>query len=189
LSISSLNFTHTCERNGENKQKQNYQTKDICEVSNVLKVYQPAQAGQFATMMAKKATNVSMKNGQSQLAVKAQTHDKIECHIGQYLWIPSLLSAYKESDPDGSFAMDYTDCDWNSTLKQFYRCYVCLSIEKELWTHAKIGLINANGTHTRSLFFKHIVLIATTYDANNQIVILAFACHRGGGKCQQLGLV
>jgi hypothetical protein len=119
LSISSLNLTHTCERDGENRRKRNYRTKDICEVSNVLKVYQPALAGnskQFATM-AKRATGVSMKNGQSHLAVKAHSNDKIECHIGQYLWIPSLLSAYKDSDPDGSFAMDYTDCDWNARCK------------------------------------------------------------------------
>jgi Transposase, Mutator family len=60
-------------------------------------------------------------------------------------------------------------------LQQFHRCYVCLSIAKHFWSHAGIGQISCDGTFTRNNCFKHIILIATTHDANNNITVLAFA--------------
>jgi MULE transposase domain len=177
MSITSLNLSHTCGRDDDNKRKRNYRTRDICSVSNVLQVYQPAKSGnakQFAKMT-KTATGVSLKHGQANLAIKACIDDTIQAFIGQYFWLPSLLTAYKESDPDGSFVLEFHDCDWNENLNQFYRCYVCLSISKHFWSRAGIRLLVCDGTHTRNNCFKHIVLIATSYDANNQIVILAFA--------------
>jgi MULE transposase domain len=178
MSILSVNLSHTCGREGDsNKRKRNYLTRDICTVSNVLEVYHPAKGGnakQFAKMT-KMATGVSLKNGQVHLAVKGCMDDTIEAFIGQYFWLKSLLTAYKESDEDGSFLLEYVDCLWDSDLTQFYRCYICLSIAKHFWSYAGIGLVCCDGTHTKNNAFKHIVLIATSYDANNQIVILAFA--------------
>ena len=124
LSIISLNLEHTCSLgDGNNKRKRNYLTQDICTVSDVLKVYEPAKAGnakQFANMT-KTATGVSLKTGQAILAVKSCSHDTIEAHMGQYFWIPSLLTGYKDCDPDGSFVLEYAACSWNATLNQFYK--------------------------------------------------------------------
>jgi MULE transposase domain len=178
MSIVSINLCHTCEREAtDNKRKRNYRTQDICTVSNVLQVYQPAKAGnakQFAKMT-KLATGVGLKYGQAHLAVKACTDDTIEAHIGQYFWLKSLLTAYKESDTDGSFVLEFTQCSWDETLNQFYRVYVCLSISKHFWSSACIKLIVCDGTHTRNNCFKQILLIATAYDGNNNLFLLAFA--------------
>jgi MULE transposase domain len=146
-------------------------------VSNVLQVYRPAKAGnakQFAEMT-KSATGIALKNGQANLAVKGSGQDTIEAHMGQYFWIPSLLQAYKESDDDGSFVLEYTNCVWRPGVNQFHRLYIALSIAKTFWYNAGIGLVSCDGTFTKNNYFKHIILICTTMDANNQIVILAFA--------------
>jgi MULE transposase domain len=176
MHITSVNLTHTCSRE-ENKRKRNYRTRDICTVSDVLSVYEPAKGGnakQFARMT-KSATGVSMKTGQANLAVKSCSHDTIQAHIGQYFWLTSLLQAYKDSDDDGSFVMEYTDCMWDNTLRQFYRLYICLSIAKHFWSHAGIRLVVCDGTFTRNNCFKHIILLCTSFDANNNLVLLAFA--------------
>ena len=106
LSITSIDMSHSCVQ--DNKRKRNYWTRDISSVSDILAVYQPAKSGnakQFA-QITKTATGVSMKNGQANLAVKASSHDTIEVHMGQYFWIRSLLQAYKNSDPEGSFVFN-----------------------------------------------------------------------------------
>jgi hypothetical protein len=153
MSITSINPSHTCRREEvDNKRKRNYLTRDISTVCNVLGIYQPAKGGnakQFAKMT-KSAAGVSLKNGQANLAVKSCSHNTVQAHIGQYFWLPSLLRAYSESDPDGSFVMETTDCTWNEELSQFYRCYVCLSIAKQFWTYAGIRLLVCDGTFTRS---------------------------------------
>jgi hypothetical protein len=112
MSITSINLTHSCGRDDGNKRKRNYLTRDICTVSDVLKVYAPAKGGntkQFVKMT-KTATGLDLKTGQANLAVKGSAHDTIQAHMGQYFWIPSLLQAYHESDPDGSFVLEYTAC-------------------------------------------------------------------------------
>ena len=75
----------------------------------MLRVYQPAKgdnAKQFAKMT-KTTTGVTMKNGQANLAVKAFSHETIQAQMGQYFWLPSLLTAYKESNPEGPFALEF----------------------------------------------------------------------------------
>jgi hypothetical protein len=132
MSIVSVNLNHCCGSSDDNKRKRNYQTKDICAVSNVLQVYEPAMAGnarQFAKMT-KSATGVSIKTGQAHLAVKSSASNSIEAHMGQYFWLKSLLRAYTDSDTDGSFVLEFTKCLWNRALDQFYPCYICLSIAK-----------------------------------------------------------
>jgi hypothetical protein len=178
LEIVSINPTHTCsETDTHKKRKRNYRTKDICNVSNLLEVYEPAKGGnakQFATMT-KAATGVAIKNGQANLAVKPKSHSTVEAQMGQYFWLRSLFNAYIAGDPDGTFILKDRPCVWDQTLKTFDRCYVALSIARKFWECARIGLLCCDGTFTRNNCFKHIVLIATSFDGNNQITVLAFA--------------
>jgi Transposase, Mutator family len=125
--------------------------------------------------MTKLATGVSLKTGQANLAVKTKSHDTIEAHLGQFFWIPSLINAYKESDPEGTYMLEEDPCVWDSGLRQFRRCYVCLLTSKHFWSNASIRLLSCDGTHTRNNCFKQVVLITTAYDGNNNIVVLAFA--------------
>jgi hypothetical protein len=107
--------------------------------------------------------------------MKEKSHDIVECHIGQYFWLPSLFQAYKSGDHHGTSVLEWVECRWNCSLRQFARAYVCMSIAKRFWEHAVIRVAICDGTHTRALAFKHIILIATTMDPNNQITILATA--------------
>ena len=53
MEITSIDLTHSCGRNDKNKRKRNYRTKEICNVSDILSVYEPAKGGnakQFAKM-------------------------------------------------------------------------------------------------------------------------------------------
>jgi hypothetical protein len=96
MEITSIDLTHTCGRDDKNKRKRNYLTWDICTVSNVLSVYQPAKGGnskQFQ-QITKSATGVTLKTGHANLAVKSKSDDTIEAQLGQYFWFPSLFAAY-----------------------------------------------------------------------------------------------
>ena len=46
---------------------------------------------------------------------------------------------------------------------------------KHFWQKAIIRMIVIDGMHTKLADFKHIILVAVTFDANNEIVILSFA--------------
>jgi hypothetical protein len=107
----------------------------------VLEVWQPAKAGkamqfkQFSEM-AKTATGMTIKNGQSSKAVREQSNNVTEVFIGQYFWLPSVFETYKKEDPRSTYVLEHTQqCNWNPSLSQFARCYVCLSIAKTFWEH------------------------------------------------------
>jgi hypothetical protein len=173
--ITSMDFTHTC--NQEKQRKRNYFTRDISNMSDAIKVWELASSGnakQFSKI-AKTATGVTLKKGQASRAVKEKSHDLVEVHIDQYFWLPSVFSAYAEADPEGTYVLESTPCMWNPELKQFTRAYICLSIAKHFWEHAVIRMAVNDDTFTHSACFKHIILICTTYDPNNQLVILAVA--------------
>ena len=178
MTITSIDMNHTCGASRE-RRKRNYRTKDIADVSECLGLYEPTRkkegnAKQFI-QITKKATGVTMKKGQAALAIRSKSNETIEAQIGQYMLIPSLLKAYESADPNGTFLCEDRECPWNSELRQFVRAYLCLSIAKHFWSNAGIRLVVCDGTFTKSRGFKHIILIAVTYDGNNQVVILAFA--------------
>jgi hypothetical protein len=177
MSITSVNTVHTCV--ACTGRKRNYLTRDIAQVSNVLELYQPTasksgNAAQFMTIT-QAATGISMKKGQACLAIREKSNDTIEAQIGQYFWLPSLFQSYVDSDPAGTYILEDIDCPWNEENRQFYRCYACLSTAKTFWTHGGIKLTICDGTHTKSSTFKHIILIAVTFDGNDQVIILSFA--------------
>lgn len=177
MAITSVNTIHTC--GTLSGRKRNYLTRDIANVSNVLELYQPTasrsgNAAQFMTIT-QAATGISMKKGQACLAIREKCNDTIEAQIGQYFWLPSLFKCYEECDPAGTYILEHTHCPWNEEFHQFYRCYACLSTAKTFWRNGGIKMTICDGTHTRSSAFKHIILIAVTFDGNDQVIILAFA--------------
>jgi hypothetical protein len=129
---------------------------------------------QFAKMT-KLATGITLKKGQAHLAVKKCIGDTVEAAIGQYFWLQSVIDAYKQLDTQGSFELENVPCQWNRDIRQFHCCYVCLGIAKHFWKNARMDLLINDGTFTCSNFLKHIILICTTFDGNNQIVVFAFA--------------
>ena len=89
--------------------------------------------------------------------------------------LPSLFLAYAAADANATFIIKDTPCTWDATLKHVSRAYICLSFAKHFWSNAGINLILCDGMFTKTRGFCHIVLIAATFDGNNQVTILAFA--------------
>ena len=192
MTITDIDTNHTCGVN-HSRRKRNYLTRDIADVSNLLGIYEPTatkegNAKQYI-QMTKRATGVSLKKGQANLAIRSKCNDSIEAHIGQYMLIPSLFWAYAIADPFGSLIFEDVPCPWNNELKQFTRCYVCISVAKRFWSNAGIRLVLCDGTFNKTRGFKHIILIACTFDGNNQVTILASFRHCGRGEFRQLGVV
>ena len=66
-------------------------------------------------------------------------------------------------------------CLWEQSYKQFYRSYCCPSFSKVFWEESDIQLLIGDGTFNKGLAFKHILLLAVTFNANNKLVVLCFA--------------
>jgi hypothetical protein len=157
----------------------NYLTRDIWEVSNIIDVYQPTSsrtgnAKQFQAMT-KSATGVDIKNGQASLAVSGKCSDTIEAQIGQYMWLPLLIKAYEDSDPAGTYVLESETSVWKEEIRQFHRAYLCMSTSRHFWRHANMNMVVCDGTFTKLKAFRHIILLAVTFDGQNQVMILAFA--------------
>jgi Transposase, Mutator family len=175
--ITSIDLNHTCDPNTEERRRQNYRTRDISNLSEAVALWEPAKSGnakQFSRIT-KTSTGVDMKTGQASRAVRKKSFDSTEVHLAHYFWLPSLFNTYQGEDPDGTYQLEWNVCGWNPNLKQFHRAYLCMSIAKHFWRHAVIEMCVCDGTFTRSNAFKHIILIATTYDPNNNITIMALA--------------
>lgn len=89
--------------------------------------------------------------------------------------MPSLFKAREEDNSAGTFVCKTEPCNWSDNLDHFHRCHLSCSFSKEFWNCAGIRFAVCNGAHTRGSAFKHVVLLAVTFDGNNQLVTLAFA--------------
>ena len=176
--VTSIDLQHTCDQS-ENKRKRNYQLKDIAILSEAVELYQPTanrdgNARQLKEIT-KLSTGFSLGRGQAYRYVHERSADTIHAQIGQYMLLPDLFKELQLQDPQGTFILESQNCPWDDKLKQFQRSYIALSFMKHFWQKAIIRMIVMDGTHTKLDDFKHIILIAVTYDGNNEIVILAFA--------------
>jgi hypothetical protein len=176
MEIISLDLTHTCEK--AMSRKRNYKRKTIELLSDVPKFYIPAAAGstkQYAKMI-KTSTGVTMKTAQAFKAVRSKSHDSMEAVIGQYMLFPSVVEAYKNGDSNGTYIYESVPCQWDQSLRQFNRAYLAPSFNQHFWHYAGMDMYFCDGTFTRNTGgFKHTLLIATTFDGNNEIVVLALA--------------
>lgn len=177
LTIASVDLNHTCDRANDRKRKRQHHTKDIACRSDFLDLCVPAKGGNAKQIieMTKKSAGITMKTGQAHSVVKEMSNTAVEAQLGQFFWVPSLFAAYNEGDPAGICSLESSPCLWDRQLKQFCRCHLCLSIAKHFWKHACIRLLSCDGTFTRTTCFKHIPLIATTHDANNNVTVLTMA--------------
>ena len=176
--ITSMDLQHTCDQT-TNKRKRNYQVKDIALVSEAVNLYQPTSSrdgnARQLTDITKVSTGFTLGRSQAYRFVHERSADTIHAQIGQYMLLPDLYKELQLQDPDGTFLLESQNCLWDEERKQFRRSYVALSFMKHFWKKALIRMVVIDGTHTKLDDFKHIILIAVTYDGNNEIVILAFA--------------
>ena len=178
VKITSVELNHTCLPE-QAKRKRKYRMQDISDLSDAVACYQPTcnregNAKQLSSI-AKASTGIELGRTQAYRAVHERANDTIHAQIAQYMLLPDLFRMLQEQDPDGTHVLESSDCEWDEEKQQFKRCYVALSFMKHFWKKSCIRLIVIDGTHTKLPDFRHIILVAATYDANNEIVILSFA--------------
>jgi MULE transposase domain/SWIM zinc finger len=177
MEVISIDTYHTCEKVVQ--RKRNYGTSDIATMSSVFDVYQPTATRDGNTrqivQMTKAATGVTLKVGQANAYIHKKSNDTLEAQLGQYMLLPSLYDTYKRLDRDGTYLLESVVSPWDRSVKQFSRSYASLSFIKTFWDKAQMDLVICDGTFTKVRLFKHILLIAVTFDGNNMAVILAYA--------------
>ena len=176
--IVSMQLQHTCEAS-ESQRKRQYKSDSIAKLSEAVAMYQPTARregnAKQVTEIARASTGLKLGRSQAYRLVHQRSNDTIHAQIGQYMLLPGLFEQLNALDPDGTHLLESVDCPWNDTLKQFKRCYISLSFMKHFWVKSGIRMIVIDGTHTKLEDFKHILLIAVTFDGNNEVVILSFA--------------
>ena len=176
--IVSVDSQHSCGE-FEEKRKRNYQVKDIALPSEAVEMHQPTanrdgNARQLRDIT-KVSTGFTLGRGQAYRFVHERSADAVHAQIGQCVLLPDLFRELDSQDPDGTLLLESNDCPWNQNMQQFKRCCISLSFMKHFWKKAIIRMVVVDGTHTKLDDFKHTILIAVTYDGNNEIVTLAFA--------------
>ena len=123
-----------------------------------------------------KATDgLDLKAGQAHNIVQEKSLNGMHVHIGQYLLLPSYFDWLKEIDPDGNLVLETQPCSWTNK-EQFKRLYISFSYVQKFWRKGGcLPLYAVDGTFTMSGKFKHTILFAVSYDANNKLVMLAYA--------------
>ena len=175
--VSSVNLQHSCAAE-DSKRKRNYRMSEISNLSDAVAMYQltsnrEGNAKQLSNIT-KAATGLDLGLSQAYRSIHERANDTIHAQIGQYMLLPDLFRSLAEQDPKGTQVLETSDCVWDPDKQQFRRCYIALSCMKHFWQRAIIRMIVIDGTHTKLADFRHIILLAVTFDANNEIVILAF---------------
>ena len=80
-----------------------------------------------------------------------------------------------DKDQEGTFILESQTCTWDASLQQFKMCFVCFLYVKEFWANNGFTpLFAVDGTFTTSGIMRHRLLLAVSYDGNNELVHLAF---------------
>ena len=178
VKVASVELNHTCVPE-DSQRKRGYRMGEIANLSEAVALYQPTcrregNAKQL-TGIAKASTGFDLSRSQAYRSIHKRAMDTIHAQIGQYMLLPDLFRELKEQDAEGSHLLESHNCPWDEEKQQFHRCYIALSCMKHFWSKAIIKMIVIDGTHTKLSDFKHIILLAVTFDGNNEIVILSFA--------------
>ena len=82
----------------------------------------------------------------------------------------------KEVDPEEGNVVIVTETCTLINKKQVKRMYIPFSYVKQFWENGGcLPIYAVDGTFTMSGKFKHTILFAVSYDANNELVMLAYA--------------
>lgn len=184
--VKSIDLNHSCTEEHAGR-KRNYNAKQLHLASNeLLKTIPNTSKRSRRSEAAQEYIEAAEKDGfvvgktQAYKVVSRMTRQPIEAQIGEFFLLTSVLEAWKRADPDGSYVLEKSPCSWKRQqprTEQFQRCYIAPSMSKHAWKHSKVRLVISDACDTSSSWssFHMSMLIAATFDGNNQVVVLAFA--------------
>jgi hypothetical protein len=116
----------------------------------------------------------------------------MEQEISQYLLLPSIFETWQLQDMDGTYILENEYAKWDTKRPrrpQFQRCYIAMSCMKSSWKsiYSKCpgdsgGYVTSDASLYTSGVFQHTIVLAVTYDGENNPVILACAAMDGSKK-------
>jgi hypothetical protein len=184
--VTSVNLEHTCSAEDPGRKRQ-YSVALMTLASEEIRDYTgpTRDRGTSVQQYAENARAAGFQMGRTQAYKVLQriNQDPIETHIGQYFLLTKIFKGWKRSDSGGAYELDTTDASWNDDLEAFQRCYIAPSFSKHAWKHSKMKFLTLNASFITGGHFSHTILLAVTYDANNEAVLLAFAlCDQESGE-------
>jgi len=174
--VTSVSLEHHCTEANPGRKRQ-YSVAMIALASDEIRDYDaPTQErGTAVQKYAETAKAAGFELGKSQAykVIQRISQEPLETHIGQYFLLTSVLKAWKRLDVGGTYEMDTIPASWNENLDSFQRLYVAPSFAKHAWKHCQMRLVTLNASFRTGGHFSHVLLLAVTYDANDDMIILA----------------
>lgn len=174
--VTSIRLEHDCSASDPGRKRQ-YSFAMINLASNEMREYDgpTRERGKSVQKYAEaaKAAGFEMGRTQAYKVLRRINQDPIETHIGQYFLLTSMIKLWKRADMGGTYEIDTVSASWNDKLDSFQRLYVAPSFAKHAWKKCHMRFITLNASFRTGGHFSHTVLLAVTYDANDDIIILA----------------
>lgn len=174
--VISFDNAHECDPAAAEQ----FSRKRQIKASDIKLLYQPlakkiAGAGDPKQVQdSVKDLGIDLKLTQARNMLLRSKGDHTVSQIGQYFLLKSYFDILSKSDPEGTFQLEFFRPRWTKT-KQFNRYYISFSMCHTAWDHCNKVLVS-KGTLSNNGAFEHTILLAVSYDGNDEMVLLAYAC-------------
>ena len=119
-----------------------------------------------------------MKSSQAYACCQDKQSDSVVQQLGQYQLLESYIDILKQDDLAGSFMFESVQGISRQNNKPgltvFKWFYVASSATKKAWEGA-LQIMVVDGTFLKGHIFDQVVLLAVTYDSNNNQILLFYA--------------
>ncbi len=174
--VTSVNLEHHCDASDPGRKRQ-YSVSMISLVSDEIREYDgPTKERGTAVQIyaeAAKAAGFEIGRTQAYKVLHEINQDPIEIHIGQYFLLSSALKTWRQADPEGTYEIETVPATWDDALDSFHRLYLAPSFAKHAWKHCHTRFVTLNASLRTEGHFSHQILLAVTYDSNDEILLLA----------------
>lgn len=175
--VKSVILEHTC-TDSDPGWKRQYKTETIENAYDSLKLFVPPAkrhgGGAKQYCLTAQTGGHKISRSQAYQALQRKKSDTPEICVGQYFLLPGLIDTWRREDRHGTYKLETTAVTW-SQKRQFKRYYIAMSCMKRAWCHNVVKIVVSDGTFTTGGYFKHTLLLAVSFDGNNNIIVLAVA--------------
>jgi hypothetical protein len=177
----SLNLDHTCGLTFGNRKAPKHPVLSMTYPQIGLDIPVTSKTGGTTNHPQKTAcvqTGIHMKTSQAYACCQDKQSDGVVQHLGKYQLLESYIDILEQNDLSGSFmfesVQDISGYNNKPGLTAFRQLYVTFSVTKKAWEGVpKIMVVDR--TFLKCHIFDQVVLLAVTYDGNNNQILLLYA--------------
>jgi hypothetical protein len=171
--ITSSCLYHTCHYL-ESTRLKNYKHTSLTNAHQVLEYFESLSKGQRGgaaqLQKAAKKRGLIIKHTQAHTICTIKQESGLHIYIGQFYFLESFFKLLQQQDPGGTFSLECTTAAWEATKPQFHWFYIALLETKHAWSNG-MQIMISDATFTRVSHLKHTLLLAVTFDGNNQLLV------------------